>query len=113
FEAFRAQVRELLTKPDRPTGIICHSERMVGVVLAVAQDAGLSIPDDLELVFQGQVANSDERRFARVEPKMNFGKIAEIVADMLRRLSEGKPLEQQTVVIPVELRTASNAGTAE
>ncbi len=104
FETFRAQVREVLDRPDRPTGIICHSERMVGAVLATAEQLGLSVPRDVELAFQGQARSSDEHRFARVEPKLGFDKISQVIADMLRQVMQGKRPEQERIVVPVELR---------
>jgi DNA-binding LacI/PurR family transcriptional regulator len=105
FEAFRAQVRELLERPDRPTGIICGTDRLVGIVESVASSLELRIGRDVELVFQGQSTPAVERLpYVHAQPQLTFKQIANTVADMLRTLSEGGALEQDRVIVPVELR---------
>ena len=110
FEAFRAQVRELLERPDRPTGIICGTDRLVGVVESVASNLELRLPRDVELVFQGQSTPAVERLpYVHAQPRVTFKQIAELVANMLRTLSDGKSLEQERVIVPVELREPEDA----
>jgi len=105
FEGFRAQVRELLDRPDRPTGIICNTDRLVGMVEAVASKLNLEIGRDIEIVFQGLSTPAVDRLpYVHAQPRLTFRQIAELVSDMLRTLSEGKKLDQERVVIPVELR---------
>jgi alanine racemase len=105
FEAFRAQVRELLERTDRPTGIICGTDRLVGVVESVASSLELKMGRDLDLVFQGQSTPAVERLpYAHAQPRLTFKQIANTVAEMLKTLSEGGALEQDRVIIPVELR---------
>lgn len=106
FEAFRAQAQELLDRRDRPTGVICGSERLVGVVAATAKALELSIPKDLELVFhwQGSSSEGDHLPYPHACPKLPFRQIAQKVAETLKRLSEGKPLETLHVLFDVELK---------
>ncbi len=105
YEAFRAQVRELLERPDRPTGIICGTDRLVGIVEAVASSLDLRLPRDVELVFQGQSTPAVERLpYVHAQPRQTFKQIAELVADMLKRVADGGQLEKPRVVISVELR---------
>ena len=104
FDAFRAQTRELLERPDRPTGIICGSDRLVSVVASTAEDVGLEIPQSLELVFQGQSTPAIERLpYPHVQPQLSFAEVAERVAQMLKELVEGHALRQERVVVPVVL----------
>jgi DNA-binding LacI/PurR family transcriptional regulator len=111
FEAFRAQVRELLERPDRPTGVICGTDRLVGVVESVASGLELRVPRDVELVFQGQSTPAVERLpYVHAQPQLTFKQIAELIADMLRTLSEGNTLEQDRVIVPVELREPDRNG---
>ncbi|HRK30726.1 MAG TPA: substrate-binding domain-containing protein, partial [Tepidisphaeraceae bacterium] len=60
FDAFRAQVFELLSQPERPTGIICSIARLVGPVQSIADELGLRVPQDLDVVFHGVPNNPRE-----------------------------------------------------
>lgn len=105
YDAFRAQVRELLEGPVRPTGIICGLESLAKVVADVGGSLGLSIPQDLDLVFTSQSTSaSDQLPFVHTEPQRSFQEIAGLVADMLKAQAEGKKLEQERVVVEVQLR---------
>ncbi len=105
FDAFRAQVREVLAAPERPTAIICGLERLAGVVVNVADSLGLSLPNDVEVVFHTQtIAGAEQLPFVHTEPKESFFEISERVADMLERQADGRKLEQERVVIEVRLR---------
>jgi DNA-binding LacI/PurR family transcriptional regulator len=109
FGAFRAQIDELLAAPDRPTGIICRSERMLGVVGAQVAAAGLTSPDDVEVVFQTQSCRGRPNApHAHVRPEQSFKHIAEQAASMLERLREGESLIQDRVIIPVALQKPGN-----
>ena len=104
FDAFRAQIEELLASPDRPSGIICRSERLVGVVAATIAAAGLSSPGDVDIVFQTQSRRASARTpYAYVRPKEPFKRIADELAVMLKRVREGQAVQRERVIIPVEL----------
>jgi DNA-binding LacI/PurR family transcriptional regulator len=107
-DAFRALVRELLQQPDRITGIICGTSRLVAGVLNVAQELGLSVPNDLDVVFHGQPSNAAEDVLTHVETKVPFIEVAEALADRLAQVSEGKPLTENHLVIPVCLHNGVN-----
>jgi len=107
YDAFRAQVRELLLQTDRVTGIICSTARLVGPVLGIAEELGLSAPRDLDVVFNGQPTSAAEGALTHVQTKVPFEQIAGMVAERLAAISEGKPLEPRQVVVPVELHTKS------
>lgn len=46
----RQAARELLSRPDRPTAIVCYNDRMAWGVYTAAVELGLSIPRDLSIV---------------------------------------------------------------
>jgi LacI family transcriptional regulator len=105
FSAFRAQVHELLDRPDRPTGVIVGGARLIGAVVSAAQDLELLIPRDVEVVFQGSGTTGVEEQlpYPHSQPKMTFREIAETVGDALERLAEGEVLTNYRTVIPVVL----------
>lgn len=109
FGAFHAQTVELLRHDTRPTGVICASDRLVGVVASCAEELKLSIPADIELVFQSQsVPAAGLLGYPYVQPKHSFREVAQLVAGMLRRVADRETPENRHIVIPVELRTASS-----
>jgi DNA-binding LacI/PurR family transcriptional regulator len=109
FDAFRAQVDQLLASADRPTGIICRGSRLVRVVKAALAAAHLSSPADVELVFQTQSRRSRSTMpYAHVRPKRSFKEIAGELAAMLNALKECQFLSQTRIIVPVELVEASD-----
>ena len=103
FEAFRAQIAELMDSPDRATGIICRSERLVGVVGASVASSG-GEGSRVDIVFQTQSCRFPAKAgHAHVRPKESFKRIAEELAVMLKRAREGRPLSMERVTVPVEL----------
>jgi DNA-binding LacI/PurR family transcriptional regulator len=110
FETFRAQTRDLLDRPDRPTGIICGSDRLVHMTASTAADVGLEVPRDVELVFQGQAKpEAQQLPYPAVQPRLQFRQVAELIADMLARLAAGETLKDKRIVIPVELHDPAEA----
>jgi DNA-binding LacI/PurR family transcriptional regulator len=108
FDAFYSQAHELLGNPRRPTAVICASDRLISSVAACAEDLKLSVPDDLELVFQSQSAPGVRlAQYAYVQPKSSFQEVASFLAEMLRKLSERKSIEKRHVLLPVELHVPS------
>jgi len=105
LDAFRAQVKELLRHDDRPTGIICASDRLVSMIASFIEEVGLAIPGDIELTFQSQSTPGPALlRFPYVRPKPSTTEVAQTVAGMLDQLRRSRqPLEKKQVVIPVEL----------
>jgi DNA-binding LacI/PurR family transcriptional regulator len=107
FAAFRAQIEGLFASLDRPTGIICRSERFVRVVATTGAVVGLAAPRDLDIVFQTQSSRSLTKpsfaKYAHVRPRESFKQIAQELAIMLKRVAEGRSLAPERVVIPVEL----------
>lgn len=107
FEAFRAQVREMLSRPDRPDGILCGTSRLVAPVIAVAESCGLSVPRDLDLAYYGEPTSAVETGLAHVEPTLPFAEVARVLAEMLRRAAAGESLAERRVIVPVRLLPAA------
>jgi hypothetical protein len=108
FEAFRAQIAELMDGPDCPSGIICRSERLIGVVSAtVGSLTSLTAPAGeakVDIVFQTQSCRFPAKAgHAHVRPKESFKRIADELAVMLKRAREGRSLSTERVTVPVEL----------
>lgn len=103
FDAFRAQVREMLSRPDRPDGVICGSSRLVAPVLAVAEQCGLRVPDDLDVCYYGEPASPAEAALPHVEPTLPFHEVARLLAEMLKRAAAGELPEPRRVIVPVRL----------
>ncbi len=54
LEGGRSSARTLLSRPDRPTAVICSSDVIAIGVLQVARELGLSVPSELSVVgFDG------------------------------------------------------------
>ncbi len=110
FAAFRAQIEGLFAGPDRPTGIICRSERFVRVVATTAAGVGLAAARDLDIVFQTQssrpLTKPSFANYAHVRPRESFKQIAQELAIMLKRVAEGRSVAPQRVVVPVALHVA-------
>jgi DNA-binding LacI/PurR family transcriptional regulator len=110
FDAFRAQIDELLSTPDCPGGIICRSDRLMSVVTATVRAAGLSSQKEVDIVFQTQSCRLPAKTgYAYVRPKEPFNRIAEALAVMLKHVREGQPLSQEHVIVPVELQAPDDS----
>jgi DNA-binding LacI/PurR family transcriptional regulator len=94
----RTAARRLLTRDDRPTGVICSSDVMAIGVLLEAHALGLRVPQDLSVVgFDGIDATAwTVPSLTTVEQPI--GEIAEAAVDMLEALiaDPGKPMPSLT-----------------
>jgi DNA-binding LacI/PurR family transcriptional regulator len=103
-EAFHAQTTRLLLRLDRPTGIICASERLLGLVASCMKELDLSVPDDVEIVFESQgTSGAASLKYPFVRAKLSFPEVARLVAGMLKKLSNEEIIDPRQIVIPVEL----------
>jgi DNA-binding LacI/PurR family transcriptional regulator len=110
FNAFRAQVKELLSRSDRPDGVICGTSRLVGEVVAVAESIGLAVPGQLDIAYYGEPTSIFEASLAHVEMTAPFNQVASMLAETLKRLAAGQVPEHRNVVIPVQLVAARGNG---
>jgi len=113
-KVFAAQIRQVLQRQDRPTGVCCHGDRLVGPVVRIARELGLSVPKDLEIVSYAESPADDEEEMAQsyVQPRVASAKITAIV-DLMQRLMSGQVLapEERKTLIPVELKLDDAPGT--
>jgi LacI family transcriptional regulator len=89
--------RQLLSLPDRPTAIFAANDQSALGVYQAANEAGLSIPEDLSVVgFDNipEAAQSEPGLTTIHQPMQEMGKLA---VQMLLKLIEGKPLEANIV----------------
>jgi LacI family transcriptional regulator len=108
MEAFQAVTQELLESPDRPTAIITRVSVQVGAVAVAASNAGLRVPDDVEIVFEREDHNQpasgvDPTSYPRVQCKLTPTEIAALIGKILREVSEGVSPRSRRELIPVEL----------
>lgn len=105
FDAFSAQVEDVLAPIDRPTGVICSTEQLLGAVTSVAQRIGLDLTKDLELVYHGQSdeAGAATAVYTHTQPSQPFREIAVQVVEMLATLTRNEPLSEDRVVIGAQL----------
>jgi len=99
--------RELLTRPDRPTGVLCFSDSLAADVLRVAADLGVRVPTELSVV------GFDDAPIARrltpplttvaqdVEAKGSLA--AEELIKAVRRRRAGEPDRVRRHLLPTEL----------
>jgi DNA-binding LacI/PurR family transcriptional regulator len=110
LDTLRVQAEATLSRADRPTGVVCRGERMLNLILPIAAQLGLRVPDDLELVYEtfstGHVSHVP---FPCAQTSESFEGIARQIGAMLRKIHTGAHLEEKHIKIPVELRAATKA----
>ncbi len=108
--SFEAAMRHLLGLPDRPTALMTVGSRAAEMATSIAEQLGLAVPDDIEIVFRDTTAPDARLPHAHVRPTWEFERIVKSAATMLDRLSRGLPLDEQNVVVPVELHAGHGDG---
>jgi DNA-binding LacI/PurR family transcriptional regulator len=106
-EARYSAVRELLTRPDRPTGVLCFSDSLAADVLRVAADLGVRVPTELSVV-----GFDDSPLARRLSPALTTvaqdvvakGSLAaEELIKAVRRRRAGEPDRVRRHLLPTEL----------
>lgn len=101
----QAQVDELLSSPQRPSGIVVRLPRWADDVAAIARAHKLRVPKDVEIVFKGfAVGEPGKSAFPHVCPSIPYREIAERVGQLLAQVRKQTPLEERTVVIPYRMQ---------
>jgi DNA-binding LacI/PurR family transcriptional regulator len=105
IEALRAIAKELLDGPERPTAIITRGSAQVEAMATVVAEAGLIVPDDVEIVFDYDqtTLRPHTPSYPWVQPTLSFTEITAMIGKILKEMSEGMPSSPKRVVIPVEL----------
>lgn len=96
---------ELLQMPERPTAFLLVSERLAHVVAATVSSMGLTVPRDVEIAFWDHATvRVRQSPYPHVQPKLSVEDVAAMIGAMLRDLVDGKPLERDRILIPVEFK---------
>lgn len=114
IEGLRTITGELLQEPNRPTAIITRGTYPADAIASVATSLGLSVPDDLEIVFDHShetTPSIDTALYPRVEPTLSFVEIAETIGKTLKEMSEGHFSQPRRILMPVELHQAERNST--
>ena len=104
LEGGRSSARTLLSRPDRPTAVICSSDVIAIGVLQVARELGLSVPSDLSVVgFDGIEAAT------WVEPELTtiaqpIDQIASTAVELLRSVISDPTRSLPRVLLQPRLR---------
>ena len=110
LDTLRVQAEATLSRPIARRGL-CVAASNVNLILPIADQLGLKVPDDLELVYETfSTAHVDHVPFPCVQTSEPFERRRQI-GDMLRQIHAGKKPEQNHVRIPVELHTATNSSS--
>ena len=108
LDTLRVQAEATLSRPDRPTGVVCRGERMLNLILPIAARLSLRVPDDLELVYETfSTDHVDHVPFPCVQTSEPFERIARKIGAMLRQIHSGSKPDDKHVKIPVELHAAT------
>jgi len=91
--------------PERPTAFLLVSERLAHVVAATVSSMGLTVPRDVEIAFWDHATvRVRQSPYPHVQPKLSVEDVAAMIGAMLRDLVDGKPLERERILIPVEFK---------
>ena len=99
-----AEVEHLMAQPDRATALICTSEQIGKVAVDTVSGMGLSVPGDVEVVFNSRwPENSQPVEHTQLRHPISLAQMCGQAGVMLQRQWEGMPLKQKRVVIPTAL----------
>ena len=112
-----AAALELLSRPDRPTAIVCYNDRMAWGAYRAAAELGLRIPDDVSITGFDDQPPIPESLFPQLTtvalPHYEMGSWA---VETLLRLIEGSPdawyLSTHPTLLPCPLVERASVGAA-
>jgi DNA-binding LacI/PurR family transcriptional regulator/DNA-binding transcriptional regulator YhcF (GntR family) len=109
-EGFTAQLKSLLSMPDRPSAIIAGSKSVASWIVAIAEEMGLSIPGQLDIGYLSETGDAIANLACpRVQPEQVADGILVQAVDMLWRKTQGIALDEPTVQIPVAIQGIGDA----
>jgi GntR family transcriptional regulator of arabinose operon len=104
----RERLHELLASPNRPDAILAFGDFRAKHALAVAEDAGLRVPEDLSLVGYWNTPWAEMSRVPLTSVSIREDEIARIAAEQLMRaFKDGMCEDELTVVQPTLVVRAS------
>jgi DNA-binding LacI/PurR family transcriptional regulator len=104
-ETMVAQFSQLMSLSDRPTGVMTPSLRLADAVAEAAEALGISLGEQLEIVFRDySLAPVEQARYVHVQAQLPFDEYAGLVGRLLARLINDPNSDPEHVTLPVELR---------
>lgn len=102
-----AAAREILSLPDRPTGMLCFSDVLAHGVVRAAEELGLSVPGDVSVVGFDDSPLAQRLRPALTTVRQDVeGKGRAAAAQITEAMSAaraGKPVEPRHILLPTHL----------
>ncbi|SON55873.1 Degradation activator [Hartmannibacter diazotrophicus] len=106
FVAYEAAKR-LLSRPDRPTAIICGNDMLAVQIYAAASEHGLTVPDDLSVIgFDDLPIFSAILRPRLTTVALPYFRMGEMAVDLIAGMKSfaGRPAKQHLVECPLVVR---------
>lgn len=106
LDALQVAASELFRQPNRPTAVITRGILQADAVASAAAQSGLTVPDQLEIVFDHEDQTTpqiDMAAYPRVLPKLSFVEIAATIGNVLKEMSSNVAKPAPHIIVPVEL----------
>jgi DNA-binding LacI/PurR family transcriptional regulator/DNA-binding transcriptional regulator YhcF (GntR family) len=103
------RLRELLKGARRPTAVITDGEELANLAAATVASMGLSVPGDIEIVFEGSLLQTGyPARFSHTCATLSHAELATEISQMVRSLKTLTNVPEPRFV-PVHLMAATQA----
>ncbi|MCC3373851.1 LacI family DNA-binding transcriptional regulator [Cohnella sp. REN36] len=115
-ESGYAAMRRLLALPERPTAVVCCSDRSAFGAIDAIREAGLSVPDDISIIGFDDIEAAGNVRPALTTVRQDMRAIGRTAIEMLDRLVVDPDCPSPEIILPTELivrETCAPAGPAE
>lgn len=94
---------ELLKLPDRPTAVFASGDMLALGAIMAAKDSGLSVPLDISVVGYDDIDLAEYVTPALTTIRQDTALLGSRAADILLASIEGKQLDKEAVLVPVEV----------
>ena len=113
-ELGRTGVRELLSREDPPTAVICGNDIYALGAYAGARDLGYRVPEDISIVGFDDIALSELVHPPLTTIRQPIAAMSEMVVDLLIRCVEegGEPRDENFVQVQPQLIVRGSTGPA-
>ncbi|GAA3622849.1 LacI family DNA-binding transcriptional regulator [Microbacterium awajiense] len=106
----RAAASRLLSQPEPPTALVCFNDKVAVGALLSAQDAGLSVPEDLSIVGFDDSEISRVTRPDITTVRQPLGELGRAGVAHLMRLIDGAPIDEVRVELSTRLIIRGSSG---
>ena len=113
-EYLRNELKRVLEMPERPTAIVCNDDNEAEWVYILAQEYGVSIPEELSLVGSGDRARDGFVRERLASVTIDATDLGRSAARVLAEICCGERSIEDTedVCMPLKLRVGETLGPA-